>query len=68
MHFYICPRSSSVWRDWLQSMAITNTQARLFGAADTIRDQIDVERFPVYQAGYDAAVESSRNALGEGGL
>jgi DNA-binding CsgD family transcriptional regulator len=40
--------------------------ARLFGAAHAIRQQLGVARFPVYQAGYDAAVESLRDALGEG--
>ena len=40
--------------------------ARLFGAADAIRHQIGVARFPVYQAGYDAAIGSLRDALGEG--
>jgi DNA-binding CsgD family transcriptional regulator len=40
--------------------------ARLFGAADAIRQQIGGVRFAVYQAGYDAAVESLRDALGEG--
>ena len=40
--------------------------ARLFGAADAIRHQIGVVRFPVYQAGHDAAIESLRDALGEG--
>jgi predicted ATPase/class 3 adenylate cyclase/DNA-binding CsgD family transcriptional regulator len=39
--------------------------ARLFGAADSIRKQIGVVRFAVYQAGYDAAIESLRDALGE---
>jgi predicted ATPase/class 3 adenylate cyclase/DNA-binding CsgD family transcriptional regulator len=39
--------------------------ARLFGAADAIRQQIGVVRFPIYQAGYDAAIASSRDALGE---
>jgi predicted ATPase/class 3 adenylate cyclase/DNA-binding CsgD family transcriptional regulator len=37
--------------------------ARLFGAADAIRKQIGVVRFAVYQAGYDAAIESLRDAL-----
>ena len=40
--------------------------ARLFGAADAIRQQIGVVRFAVYQAGYNAAIESLRDALGEG--
>ena len=40
--------------------------ARLFGAANAIRHQIGVVRFPVYQAGYDAAIESLRDASGEG--
>ena len=40
--------------------------ARLFGAADAIRQRIGVVRFAVYQAGYDAAIESLRDALGEG--
>ena len=39
--------------------------ARLFGAAAAIRDDRGIARFPVYQAGYDAAVESSRDAFGE---
>ena len=39
--------------------------ARLFGAADAIRHQMGVVRFPVYQAGHDAAIESLRDALGE---
>ncbi|HXO51857.1 MAG TPA: LuxR family transcriptional regulator, partial [Mycobacterium sp.] len=39
--------------------------ARLFGAADSVRKQIGVVRFAVYQAGYDAAIESLRDALGE---
>jgi DNA-binding CsgD family transcriptional regulator len=40
--------------------------ARLFGAADSIRQRIGVVRFAVYQTGYDAAIESLRDALGEG--
>ena len=40
--------------------------ARLFGAADAIRQRIGVVRFAVYQSGYDAAIESLRDALGEG--
>jgi predicted ATPase/DNA-binding CsgD family transcriptional regulator len=39
--------------------------ARLFGAADAIRQQIGVVRFAVYQAGYDAAVTATRAALGD---
>jgi len=40
--------------------------ARLFGAADAIRQRIGVVRFAVYQTGYDAAIESLRDASGEG--
>ena len=40
--------------------------ARLFGAADAVRQRIGVARFAVYQAGYDAAITSIRDALGEG--
>jgi DNA-binding CsgD family transcriptional regulator len=40
--------------------------ARLFGAADAIRQRIGVVRFAVYQAGYDAAITSIRDALGVG--
>ena len=36
--------------------------ARLFGAADAIRKRIGVVRFAVYQSGYDAAIESLRDA------
>jgi hypothetical protein len=32
--------------------------ARLFGAAAAIRDDKGIARFPMYQAGYDAAIES----------
>ena len=38
--------------------------ARLFGAAAAIRDDKCIARFPMYQASYEAAVESSRHALG----
>jgi DNA-binding CsgD family transcriptional regulator len=38
--------------------------AHLFGAADAIRDDKGIARFPMHQANYDEAVESSRNALG----
>ena len=37
----------------------------MFGAADAIRHRIGLVRFPLHQAGYDAATESSRDALGE---
>ena len=40
--------------------------ARLFGAAAAIRDDKGIARFPMYQASYDAAVESSSDAFGEG--
>jgi len=39
--------------------------ARLLGAAEAIRDRTDEFRVPLYQAGYAAAVEACRNALGE---
>jgi DNA-binding CsgD family transcriptional regulator len=39
--------------------------ARLFGAADAIRQRLGVARFRVYQAPYDAAIASLRNDLGE---
>jgi predicted ATPase/class 3 adenylate cyclase/DNA-binding CsgD family transcriptional regulator len=39
--------------------------ARLFGAADAIRQQIGVVRFAVYQADYEAALVATRAALGE---
>jgi DNA-binding CsgD family transcriptional regulator len=39
--------------------------ARMFGAAAAIRDEKGIVRFPVYQACYHTAVESSRDALGE---
>jgi DNA-binding CsgD family transcriptional regulator len=39
--------------------------ARLFGAAAVIREDKGIVRFPMYQSGYDATVESSRNVLGE---
>jgi DNA-binding CsgD family transcriptional regulator len=39
--------------------------ARLFAAADAIRQQIGDVRFAVYQADYDAAVTATRAALGD---
>jgi predicted ATPase/class 3 adenylate cyclase/DNA-binding CsgD family transcriptional regulator len=39
--------------------------ARLFGAAAAIRDDKGITRFPIYQASYEAAVESCRDALGQ---
>jgi predicted ATPase/class 3 adenylate cyclase/DNA-binding CsgD family transcriptional regulator len=39
--------------------------ARLFGAADAIRQRTGQARFPVYQGGYDAAVAAVRDALGQ---
>lgn len=38
--------------------------ARLLGAADAFRQHLGHVRYPVYQAGYDAAVERLREALG----
>lgn len=39
--------------------------ARLFGAADAMRDRTGEFRLPVYQAGYGTALEACRQALGE---
>jgi hypothetical protein len=39
--------------------------ASLFGAADAIRQRLGGARFAVYQADYDAAIASVRDALGE---
>jgi DNA-binding CsgD family transcriptional regulator len=39
--------------------------ARLFGAADAIRQHIGAVRFKTYDAGYEAAVAALREALGE---
>ena len=39
--------------------------ARLFGAAHGIRQRTGEDRFPMYQAGYDAAVATAREALGQ---
>jgi predicted ATPase/class 3 adenylate cyclase/DNA-binding CsgD family transcriptional regulator len=39
--------------------------ARLFGAAQSIRQRIGEVRFKIYDAGYEAAVASLRNALGK---
>jgi DNA-binding CsgD family transcriptional regulator len=41
------------------------TAARLFGAADAIRQRTGQARFPAYQAGYDATVAAARDALGQ---
>jgi predicted ATPase/class 3 adenylate cyclase/DNA-binding CsgD family transcriptional regulator len=39
--------------------------ARLFGAADSNRQRTGETRFKIYQAGYDTAVTTLRNALGQ---
>jgi DNA-binding CsgD family transcriptional regulator len=39
--------------------------ARLFGAADGIRQRMGHARFPMYQTGYDATVAEVREALGQ---
>jgi hypothetical protein len=39
--------------------------ARLFGAAQAIRQRIGVVRFKIYDAGYQASVTALRDALGE---
>jgi predicted ATPase/class 3 adenylate cyclase/DNA-binding NarL/FixJ family response regulator len=41
------------------------TAARLFGAADAIRQRTGQARFAVYQANYDSAVIAARDALGQ---
>jgi DNA-binding CsgD family transcriptional regulator len=38
---------------------------RLLGAAETMRQRTGQVRFPMYQAGYDAVVAATREALGE---
>ena len=39
--------------------------ARLFGAADGIRQRMGVVRFKIYDAGYEASVAALRDAMGE---
>src|SRR5262249_18290024 len=39
--------------------------ARLLGAGDAMRQRIGFARFPMYQPGYDAAVTTVREALGQ---
>ncbi len=39
--------------------------ARLFGAAQALRERMGAVRFKIYDAGHDAAVTTLRNALGE---
>jgi DNA-binding CsgD family transcriptional regulator len=39
--------------------------ARLFGAAETIREHMGAVRFKIYDAGHEASVAAVRNALGE---
>jgi DNA-binding CsgD family transcriptional regulator len=40
--------------------------ARLFAAAESIRQRLGVVRFKVWDAGYEASVRALRDALGEG--
>lgn len=50
----------------LASDAGSHTEAaRLFGAAEAIRQRIGLVRFGVYQAGYEASVTALRDAMGE---
>jgi len=39
--------------------------ARLFGAAEAMRQRIGVVRFPIHRAGYEASVAALRDAMGE---
>jgi len=39
--------------------------ARLFGAADGIRQRTGEVRFPMYQAGYDSSVSTANNPMGD---
>ncbi len=39
--------------------------ARLFGAAEAMRQRIGVARFLIHQAGYEASVAALRNAMGD---
>ena len=39
--------------------------ARLLGAADTLRQRMGHARFPMYQAGYDTVIATTREALGQ---
>jgi hypothetical protein len=48
------------------SDGIHENASRLFGAANAIRQRIGVVRFAVYQTGYDAAIESLRDASAAG--
>ena len=42
--------------------------ARLFGAAEGIRQRMGAVRFKVWDAGYEASVAALRDAMGEQGL
>jgi len=50
------------------SAANHQSAARLFGAANAVRQRTGQVRFQVYQAGYEAAVAAVRDALGEQGF
>ena len=49
----------------LARLAAGGNAARLFGAADGVRQRTGQVRYATYQAGYEAAVEAVRDALGE---
>ena len=42
--------------------------ARLFGAAEAIRQRMGAVRFKVYDASYEASVAALRDSMGEQGL
>ena len=59
------PTSSSVLADLAGEAGSHREAARLFGAAQAIRQRIGVVRFKIYDAGYQASVAALRDAMGE---
>jgi DNA-binding NarL/FixJ family response regulator len=61
--------SSTAWgasSGWSASGAGSHQEAaRLFGAAEAIRQRIGLVRFLIHQAGYEASVAALREAMGE---
>ncbi len=56
---------SSASLAWPRKPAVTREAARLFGAAEAIRQRSGEVRFKIFDADYEASVAALRDAMGE---
>ena len=59
------PTSSNASPLWPARRGSHREAARLFGAAEAIRQRMGAVRFKIYDAGYEASVAALRDAMGE---